>query len=112
MIFLVFLAFVLDQEEENVNRSTISHVNSILEGSIHTGGIGTRLYMAPELREGLRYSYPIDVYALGVILLELFSIFCTQQERVTVILRASDGKLPTSLRDNYSGKEPKRALPK
>jgi len=66
--------------------------------------------MAPELREGLRYSYPIDVYALGVILLELFSIFSTQQERVTVILRASDGILPTSLRDNYSGKKSQQCL--
>ena len=61
--------------------------------------------MAPELREGLPYSYPIDIYALGVILLELFEIFSTQQERVTVILRASEGILPLSIRDNYSGKE-------
>ena len=92
-----------DQKQENNKASAITHVNSILEGSIHTGGIGTRLYMAPELREGLPYSYPIDIYALGVILLELFEIFSTQQERVTVILRASEGILPLSIRDNYSG---------
>ncbi|CAG5112082.1 Oidioi.mRNA.OKI2018_I69.chr2.g6338.t1.cds [Oikopleura dioica] len=96
------LVVMKDQKKENNKASAITHVNSILEGSIHTGGIGTRLYMAPELREGLPYSYPIDIYALGVILLELFEIFSTQQERVTVILRASEGILPLSIRDNYS----------
>jgi serine/threonine protein kinase len=99
MISSIFLAFVLDQEEGG-----------------NTGGVGTRNYMAPEVREKRRYSYPIDVYALGVILLELFSIFRTWHQRVLVILDFQglqtfpDDELPTSLQDNYPGKEQKRAL--
>lgn len=92
---------VMKDQSDTVDTNGLKHVNSILEGSIHTGGIGTRLYMAPELREGLSYSYPIDIYALGVILLELFSLFSTQSERVIVIIDACRQPLPSSLPTNY-----------
>ena len=80
--------------------------HSIFEGSIHTGGVGTRLYMAPELRNSESYSYPVDIFALGIILLELFSIFGTQTERITVIIKATSSlssSLPINLTSKYSG---------
>ena len=81
--------------------------NASLDTSIHTGGVGTRLYMAPELREGENYSYPVDIFALGIILLELFCLFGTQSERVFTIERVKQPKaksLPNELCTQYKGK--------
>ena len=73
--------------------------------TIHTSGVGTRLYMAPEIRDGDIYSYPVDIFALGIILLELFSTFGTESERVVTILQATqNSQLPIGLRSNYTGK--------
>jgi serine/threonine protein kinase len=62
--------------------------------------------MAPELRNSESYSYPVDIFALGIILLELFSIFGTQTERITVIIKATSSlssSLPINLTSKYSG---------
>ena len=69
-----------------------------MDGSIHTGGVGTRLYMAPEIREGKVYSSPVDIYALGIILLELFCTFQTGSERIQIILQVTQAQsLPEEL---------------
>ena len=72
--------------------------STFLDGSIHTGGVGTRLYMAPEIREGKVYSSPVDIYALGIILLELFCTFQTGSERIQIILQVTQAhSLPEEL---------------
>eukprot|EP00051_Salpingoeca_urceolata_P004960 m.69196 g.69196 ORF g.69196 m.69196 type:complete len:256 (+) comp13962_c0_seq2:741-1508(+) len=43
-----------------------------LSGTTHTGEIGTPTYRAPEVVREEGYGYPSDVYALGVVFLELF----------------------------------------
>jgi len=53
------------------------------EGSKSTD-IGTYLYVAPEVSTG-RYTTSCDIYSLGVVLLEMFSIFSTAMERVSVL---------------------------
>lgn len=65
----------------------------------HTDHVGTRLYMSPEQAEpGDRlYDWRVDVYALGLLLLELLVPFSTSAERVQVLTAARDGWLPAQL---------------
>ncbi|ELR23845.1 Eukaryotic translation initiation factor 2alpha kinase [Acanthamoeba castellanii str. Neff] len=52
----------------------------------HTAGCGTLSYSAPEQRTaGGKYSESVDIYALGIILLELYHPFGTATERVLVL---------------------------
>jgi serine/threonine protein kinase len=44
--------------------------------------VGTRLYMAPEMKKsGQRYTNKVDIYSLGLILVELLIPFSTEAER-------------------------------
>lgn len=65
-----------------------------------TGGIGTPLYISPEQeRPGSRYNQKVDMYSLGIILLELLVPFKTTMERIMVIkdVREAQVKLPEIL---------------
>lgn len=64
------------------------------ENSVNNGssGVGTLLYSAPEVEEGLYCK--ADIFSLGVVLIELFSNFTTGMERVKVLSRIRDGDLP------------------
>ena len=46
--------------------------------------VGTGIYRAPELNES-NYSHPIDLFSLGVIIVELFYNFSTQSEKYFTI---------------------------
>ena len=51
----------------------ISKINK--EGTLGKGGIcGTWEYMAPEIVNGLQYTYRADVWSLGIILYQLCSL--------------------------------------
>jgi serine/threonine protein kinase len=47
----------------------------------HTAGVGTASYAAPEQITENDYGPKVDIFALGVILLELFSNFTSEHER-------------------------------
>ena len=55
-----------------------------LETENHTAEVGTRLYMSPEQAAGRPYNHKVDIYALGLVFLELVSCFSTQMERIQV----------------------------
>jgi translation initiation factor 2-alpha kinase 1 len=42
--------------------------------TIHTTGVGTRRYIAPEVIKGGNYNEKSDIYSLGVIIMEMFCI--------------------------------------
>ncbi len=53
-----------------------------------TDGVGTYLYMAPEITSGGIYDQKADIFSLGVILLEASCAFQTVMERVVVLTNA------------------------
>lgn len=70
-----------------------------------TGGIGTPLYVSPEQENqkiGQGYDQKVDMYSLGIILLELLVPFQTTMERMIVIdeARSTAIKLPLSISGN------------
>jgi hypothetical protein len=46
--------------------------------------VGTGIYRAPEIKTGI-YDFTIDIYSLGIIILELFVNFTTQSEKIFTI---------------------------
>lgn len=49
----------------------------------HTMGVGTLLWMAPEVKTGTSYGFPSDVYSLGLVLYELFEGKLPEYDRTT-----------------------------
>jgi serine/threonine protein kinase len=64
--------------------------------SPRTGGVGTVTYAAPEqlAGEGSNYDAKVDIYALGVVFLEMCHPFATLMERATVLKQLRQGVLP------------------
>lgn len=56
--------------------------------AVHTEQVGTQLYMSPEQLNGLCYNQKVDIFAMGLILLELLVPFKTQMQRVNVLFKA------------------------
>jgi len=72
----------------------LGYKRQISTNSENTTGLGTYLYMPPEqltaVSNSSEYAYAVDIYALGIIFLEMWCPFSTYMERVEVL---------TSLRD-------------
>lgn len=67
---------------------------------LHTAGIGTDSYKAPEL-DGNHYDSKVDIFALGVILYELITPFHTQSERYEAIDRLHNTPFPKDFDPNF-----------
>lgn len=76
---------VFGEDGVNAASSTNCSLTPILNHVSNTGGVGTPIYAAPELKFGGIYGSESDMHNLGIILLELFYPFHTGSERVHVI---------------------------
>ena len=56
-------------------------INNYEEEEVHTSNIGTSQYAAPEQLKNTNYDNKVDIYSLGLILLELFFAFSTRMEK-------------------------------
>ena len=54
-------------------------------------GVGTGIYKAPEIDSG-NYNYKIDIYSLGIIILELFANFTTYTEKIITLRKFKKDK--------------------
>lgn len=66
-----------------------------------TKGVGTTLYMSPEQRASLPYDFKVDVYAAGVIFLEICHPFGTQMERIVELTALKQRKVPAALERDH-----------
>lgn len=58
--------------------------------------VGTKLYMAPEMEQsGIKYNNKVDIFSLGLILVELLITFTTNAERCKVLdqVKRAEGEL-------------------
>lgn len=70
-------------------------------GFLHTTGVGTFVYAAPEQLEGSQYDSKSDMYSLGVVALELFQPFGTEMERVRTLGHLREGHIPESFSERW-----------
>eukprot|EP01091_Cochliopodium_minus_P018507 TRINITY_DN752_c0_g1_i1.p1 TRINITY_DN752_c0_g1~~TRINITY_DN752_c0_g1_i1.p1 ORF type:complete len:515 (-),score=155.37 TRINITY_DN752_c0_g1_i1:65-1609(-) len=75
-------------------------------GSYHTSGIGTSTYVSPEQGKTDStthlYNEKTDIYSLGIITFELFTIFNTKMERSKMISQLRDGIFPSKFLNQYN----------
>ncbi|XP_052230991.1 eukaryotic translation initiation factor 2-alpha kinase 3-like [Dreissena polymorpha] len=66
-----------------------------------TAGIGTFFYMSPEQR-GKNYTNKVDIFALGVIVFEMFHSFDSGSERVKMLEAARRLDFPEQFQVNHA----------
>lgn len=59
--------------------------------------VGTELYMAPEIKCGGRYGAKVDLFSLGVCVVEIWYQFATEMERICTLRKCRDGTLPDDM---------------
>lgn len=67
-----------------LSRNLIANNNNSLTNThehIYTSNLGSFLYSAPELLNDNYYDKNVDIYSLGVIIFEMFSMFSTEMEK-------------------------------
>ena len=69
----------------NSNNKHLTNTIMLDRGSLHSVGIGTLPYMAPEIHYDAHYTNQVDMFSFGVILFEMNYPMNTQSERVSVL---------------------------
>ncbi|XP_052275807.1 uncharacterized protein LOC127875045 isoform X2 [Dreissena polymorpha] len=80
------------------------HVGSLDAGRVaksHTAGVGTFFYMSPEQR-GKKYTNKVDIFALGVIVFEMFHSFDSGSERAKMLEAARRRDFPEQFQVNHA----------
>lgn len=74
----------------------LNHSGCPLEG----GRFGTRLYAAPEQHRG-QCNPKSDMYSLGLVFIELLSIFATEMERINILSKCRSGDVPVGVPEQF-----------
>lgn len=66
-----------------------------------TSNVGTELYMSPEQQQGTHYDQKVDVFALGIIFVELMVPLSTEMERAIVLSKARKLQFDSWIRRDF-----------
>ena len=69
------------------------------EKKVTNDKVGTFLYQSPEQLEEKNYNEKVDIYALGLILLEMCLIFNTESERRITLMNVRKGVIPEEMKE-------------
>ncbi|GFQ99027.1 eukaryotic translation initiation factor 2-alpha kinase 1, partial [Trichonephila clavata] len=83
--------------------ATLGHPNpdSSLAVSRHSTNLGTKPYAAPEQIHKSHYDSKVDMYSLGIILIELLLQFKTAAEFSRILDQMKSGKIPEELNKDW-----------
>lgn len=87
------LGLVKEFSDNTLENKTVSETTSCE----HTREIGTPSYLSPEQKANGNYDHTVDVYALGLILVELLHPYKTANERVITLRNARLHQFPLGL---------------
>lgn len=77
----------LSNSSNSFNLSNQSYLsNQSIVSNVLSSYFGTGIYRAPEINTG-QYDIKIDIYSLGIIMLELFMGFTTQSEKIYTLMK-------------------------
>merc|ERR1712000_88351 len=66
-----------------------------------TNSVGTPGYVAPEILQTDTYGPKVDIYSLGVILMEMFTKSTTKHERASNLIKLKERIVPSSVDDDF-----------
>lgn len=89
------------QHKQRDSSDEFAHQRALAVSEVHTIGIGTASYAAPEQIKSSSYGPAADIYSMGLILLELFSTIDSLHERAAVFADCRKGVLPTRLHQAF-----------
>ncbi|XP_035230595.1 eukaryotic translation initiation factor 2-alpha kinase 3-like [Stegodyphus dumicola] len=69
----------------------------------YSANLGTAPYAAPEQQKQSRYNSKVDIYSLGIILIELLLVLKTKMEHQRVIEKVLKGELPSEMSEKWPG---------
>jgi len=75
----------------------VNHENTVTNA--HTFLIGTPPYVAPEQYSPLydgKYNFKVDIYALGIFIMEFFTLFNNKDEKIVAIKELRNDNIPDS----------------
>jgi len=70
--------------------------------------VGTGIYRAPEI-DTLKYDFSIDIYSIGIIMIELFINFTTQSEKIILVSKLKKS-IDTSALNKIANDEIKKII--
>jgi serine/threonine protein kinase len=71
----------IEIHSNGVGKNQITNYDQAIDLEIHTANIGTMQYAAPEQLGDIHYDKKVDIYSLGLILLDLIYPYKTQMEK-------------------------------
>eukprot|EP00892_Ulva_mutabilis_P002759 jgi/Ulvmu1/12484/UM009_0137.1 len=66
-------------------------------GDAMSSDVGTEIYMAPEVKRGGTYGSKVDLFSLGICVVEIWIQFDTEMERICMLRQCREGKLPEEM---------------
>ena len=87
--------------EQDIKTCELANLSTYGTEHEHTVGVGTTSYASPEQMNSSNYGKESDIFSLGLILLELFSLFGTEHERYQAFYACRQGILSDALQENF-----------